>query len=319
MQNPILNQIKERITFDQESHLKPKRIINQESSCDHIDSGNSETESQTSEDIDNTSSTEEQNTLSTEEQNSHTIAVDDQVFTRRFNNPDMATCWLNSCLQLLLSALDQQSSCIQFDSELGIELRRLQINESGRALDPTGIKDIIVACEDTRIAMRLSELQLEVFHPDELDRQSRLVQSFRLDLSRGQQCVRDFFVALNQNMINWLDVYNHFVFEMISSTTCTKCTNCSQSESLHFYEEMDVPMDQTNAKIYIEKFFNGSSIVDSKCERCKEQGQGERRATLKSCRKSKFIILIFSRAIQSEHGYQLNQNTVTSTDPVLIR
>ena len=267
-ENPILNVIKERITFDRESHLKPKRIINQESSCDIIDSENSETESQTSEDIDNTSSTEEQN--------SHTIAVDDQVFMRRFNNPDMATCWLNSCLQLLLSALDQHTSSIQFDSELGIELKRLQINESGGTLDPTGIKDIIVACEDTRIAIRLSELQLDILHPDELEMQSRLVQSFRLDLSRGQQCVRDFFVALNQNMINWLDVYNLFVYEMISSTTCTKCKNCSQSESLHFYEEMDVPMDQTNAKIYIEQFFNGSTTVDSKCERCKEQGQGGR-------------------------------------------
>ena len=89
--------------------------------------------------------------------------------------------------------------------------------------------------------MRLSELQSEIFHPDELERQSRLVQSFRLDLSRGQQCVRDFFVALNQNMINLLDVYNLFVFEMVSSTTCTRCKKRSQSESLHFYGEMDVP------------------------------------------------------------------------------
>ena len=137
-----------------------------------------------------------------------------------------------------------------------MELRRLQINESRGALDPTGITYLIVTCEDTRIALRLSELQSEIFHPDELERQSRLVQSFRLDLSRGQQCVRDFFVALNQNMINWLDVYNLFVFEMVSSTTCTRCKKRSQSESLHFYEEMDVPNNQTNAKSCIEQFFN---------------------------------------------------------------
>ena len=325
-EGPLLNSIKERIYFDPDSHLRAKNNQNPlkgvEISSDGDDYRIRAKNNQDPLTSDKESSENEQdvdNTSSAEEQNSSTTAAEDPVFMRRFKNPDMATCWLNSCLQLLLSALDQHTSSIQFDSELGIELKRLQINESGGALDPTGIKDIIVACEDTRIAIRLSELQLDILHPDELEMQSRLVQSFRLDLSRGQQCVRDFFVALNQNMINWLDVYNLFVYEMISSTTCTKCKNCSQSESLHFYEEMDVPMDQTNAKIYIEQFFNGSTTVDSKCERCKEQGQGERRATLKSCRKSKFIILIFSRAIESERGYQLNQNTVTSTDPIIIK
>ena len=189
--------------------------------------------------------------------------------------------------------MDQKSSDIEFNSELGAELIRLQVNELGGSLDPTGIKDIIVTCEDTRIAMRLSELQSEIFHPDELERQSRLIQSFRLDLRKGQQCVRDFFVTLNENLINWPDVFNLFSFEMVTSTTCSSCKQRSQSESLHIYEEMDVPGDQTNAKIYIEQFFNGSSTVDSKCsDGCKEVGQGERRNTLKSCSYSFFFSIL---------------------------
>ena len=37
-------------------------------------------------------------------------ANEQQIFRRRFKNPDMATCWLNSCLQLVLSAMDQNTS-----------------------------------------------------------------------------------------------------------------------------------------------------------------------------------------------------------------
>ena len=29
-----------------------------------------------------------------------------QVFTRRFKNVDQSTCWLNSCLQMLINAFD---------------------------------------------------------------------------------------------------------------------------------------------------------------------------------------------------------------------
>ena len=170
----------------------------------------------------------------------------------------MATCWLNSCLQMLLSALDQNSNDHLFNSELGLELQRLQLNLFGGSLDPTIVKDIIVTCEDTRIATRLSELQSEIFDPAELERQSNLIQSFRLNLRSGQQCVRDFFVLLNENLLNWPDVYNYFAFQMVTSTTCVSCGKRSESESTQIYEEMPVPRDGSNLKCYVEQFFNGS-------------------------------------------------------------
>ena len=74
-----------------------------------------------------------------------------QKFQRRFRNPDMATCWLNSCLQLVLCALDHNSDNHVFNSELGLQLNKLQLNVRGGSLDPTFVKDIIVGCEDIRI------------------------------------------------------------------------------------------------------------------------------------------------------------------------
>ena len=86
------------------------------------------------------------------------------------------------------------------------------------------------------------------------------------------------------------------------------------------YQEMEVPPDQSHARTHIEEFFNSSSAVEYHCEDgCKVRGQGERRTTLKSCRDTKFIIIIFSRAIASQHGYQLVKNNVSSTDPIVIR
>ena len=49
-----------------------------------------------------------------------------QSFRRHFNNLDMATCWLNSCLQLILTAMDHSLSTASFTSELGKELSFLQ-------------------------------------------------------------------------------------------------------------------------------------------------------------------------------------------------
>ena len=232
----------------------------------------------------------------------------------------MSTCWLNSCLQLVLCAIDHNSNDHIFNSELGIELKQLQLNQSGDALDPTFVKDIIVTCEDTRIALRLSDLQEEILDEDELQRQSLVIRNFRLNLGRGQQCVRDFFVALNQNLLSWPDVYDYLAFQMVTSTTCPNCGNRRHSEATQIYEEIDVPPDQSNLKSYAENLFNGSTTVESLCyDGCNRRGQGIRKTELKSTRDSNFIILILSRAVNFGERYQLVRNRVTCTDAINIR
>ena len=265
--NKIIDNVKEMIHFDRDSHLKAKNCETHSSTCEENHSGTHESASESSEEVE---IVQEKAPTSENIEN----PCEYQQFERRFKNPDIATCWLNSCLQMLLSALDQNSNDHLFNSELGLELQRLQINQLGGSLDPTIIKDIIVTCEDTRIATRLSELQSEIFDPAELERQSNLIQSFRLNLRSGQQCVRDFFVLLNENLLNWPDVYNYFAFQMVTSTTCVSCGKRSESESTQIYEEMPVPRDGSNLKCYVEQFFNGSSTVETHCQDgCRKLGQ----------------------------------------------
>ena len=46
--------------------------------------------------------------------------IDSGDFTRRFLNVDNSTCWLNSCLQLILAVLDRVEEDEFFISNLGV-------------------------------------------------------------------------------------------------------------------------------------------------------------------------------------------------------
>ena len=67
-------------------------------------------------------------------------------YRRRFLNTDGASCWLNSCLQLFLSALDRLEDTSMFISELGCELLKLK-NSTSSELESQLIKHLITSTE----------------------------------------------------------------------------------------------------------------------------------------------------------------------------
>ena len=79
----------------------------------------------------------------------------------------------------------------------------------------------------------------------------------------GQQCVRDFFVLINENLLNWPDVYTFLAFQVITSTTCLNCGLRSESETTQLYEEMQVPPDQSTLKLHVDQIFNETLTVES--------------------------------------------------------
>ena len=92
---------------------------------------------------------------------------------------------------MLLVALDNSETPVDLTSEMGIELMNLKIHDNPHiSLNPTNVKNIIVAAEDTSIALRLSELASEIIDNEELERRSAKVQRLRLNLLSGQQCIR---------------------------------------------------------------------------------------------------------------------------------
>ena len=102
-ENVLTDEIKEKILFDKESHLKARWASREVPSEDNSPpKGNREKRSKNSDDQLRKKAT----------------------FTRKFKNPDMRTCWLNSCLQLVLTAInyDEQISRATYNSELGKQL-----------------------------------------------------------------------------------------------------------------------------------------------------------------------------------------------------
>ena len=112
--------------------------------------------------------------------------LENQSFSRKFLNIDLTTCWLNSCLQLILVALDHHDGW-EFYSELGIELSELKANDPHVFLNAIQVKNILITAEDTRIATRMSELRHEVIDQDQLNGRMRNIEDLRLNLTSGQQ------------------------------------------------------------------------------------------------------------------------------------
>ena len=293
----------EKITFDSESHLKPKK--------------KEETESTSVSSLDNpdtSSSTIDQSSDENDE------SIPKQSFRRKFQNSDAATCWLNSCLQLILNAMDHLGSKPSLSSELGIELLHLQHSDQHKSLDPTHIKDIIVTAEDTRIATRISELTMEIDDHIEHENRSRAIQNLRLDLRGGQQCVRDFFICMNENVINWPDVYSCFGFNITHSTTCVSCKHVNQSQTTQMYLEIPVPPDESSLNDYVEEYFNTSSLVGLNCENvCQSFVQVEKSSKLTQSAETEFFTVILTRAIETTDGFELVKNRTMATDDVYVR
>merc|ERR1712115_434848 len=66
---------------------------------------------------------------------------------RRIINPDAETCWLNSCLQLVLTALDFKETISETGSIMWQNLIQLQIIDTTLPLDPSGVKRAMLLTE----------------------------------------------------------------------------------------------------------------------------------------------------------------------------
>ena len=309
--NQFTDEMKEKITFDEESHLRTKFLP--------ASSSNSE-RSNTSSDSDGNHKISEDE-MSNEDliSNEDPISSEDPKFKRKFRNIDQTSCWLNSCVQLILSALDHLGSREILTSELGIELMHLKNNYQGETLDSTNVKLILVASEDTRIGLRLSELTAEIFDPIQLELRTEAVQNLRLNLISGQQCVRDFFLCLHENLASWPDVLSCFGFNITHSTICLSCRQFKHSETTQMYVELQVPPNDSNLNEYVEEYFNKRSLVQVFCENCQSLVEGEKRSTMTSTAEAEFVVILLTRAVETLDGYQLNMNRINPTNDVFIR
>ena len=152
------------------------------------------------------------------------------------------------------------------ESELGIELIRLRDSNQEISLDPTTIKNIVVSAEDTRIALRISELEAEIQDQAALNHQVEVVRRLRYDLLHGQQCIKDFFLCLQENAESWPNVCFPFYFTVRHQTSCCGCDQVSQYETDQMFVEMDVPPNNSRLSECFEDYFCTSTLNARLCK-----------------------------------------------------
>ena len=210
--------------------------------------------------------------------------------------------------------MDYEKDNLTLDSELGVELLRLQRINQNISLDPTVVKDIIVSTEDTRIATRLSRLG-----PND-DEHRRFIENSRFDLRSGQQCVKDFFLCLNENIFDWPDVSSLFCFSLTHSSKCDSCGIENTPETTQMYLELDVPPDGSDLKIHVENFLNDEWSNLYLCEEnCKKLTQKHKKIMLTSAAEAEILTVFLSRTMQTLDWYKFVKNRVNATSDILIR
>ena len=153
-----------------------------------------------------------------------------------------------------------------------------------------------------------------------LENQTRGVMNSRLNLSSGQQCIRDFFLCLDENVVSWPDVYSFFGFKITHATKCCFCHHVNQSETTQMYVELQVPSNDTNLNEAVEEFFNSSTLVGLLCEEgCQQFVQAEKSSTLTRACDAEFFIVILTRGVQTVEGFQLVENRVCATNDTFVR
>ena len=163
-------------------------------------------------------------------------------------------------------------------------------------------------------------MQNTIEDPEELEERTRTVENLRLNLRDGQQCVRDFFVCLKENMLSWPDVYSLFCFEITNSTTCSNCNYRNESKTTQIFVEMSVPPANSNLNNYVEDHLNETTRVSYHCEDgCKEFTSGDHQTAITSCDETQYIIVLLTRAIETFDGYRLVTNSVLSTKDISLR
>ena len=239
----------------------------------------------------------------------------DLRFKRSFLNVDASTCWLNSCLQLVLMAVDRVEDTSCFLTELELELLRMRDNCSD-SIDPRPFKSIFTSTEDLRISKQLSEVTSSERNQATEDAE-RMILSRRVNLGAGEQCVRDFFLCLETNIESWPEICSILHYRLLHSTKCVGCECSFSSETLQMYLDVPVPPDGSRLNDYLEEYFNQSELVAMKCEdECKKTVQKEKRVQLLCGLEAKFLMVVLSRGTD---GNRINKNEILDTEEVFVR
>ena len=223
---------------------------------------------------------------------------------RTFMNPDVETCWLNTGLQLILTAMDFKENLDPEGSVLWKLLLSLKTKDTIKSINPMDVKRLLLQTEIERLKQNgLTKEDCAFVLPQKLNlsKSSATLSSQKIGY---QDCV-DFFYCLERNKEDWPDVYNLFSTSTITETECYHCGNISRQD----FPESDLVFrlscprfDMTMQDCISMHFQNFETLKDWKDEDgCQKKG-GRRRVKLYDLDQTEYLVVVLNRLERLPNG-----------------
>jgi hypothetical protein len=228
--------------------------------------------------------------------------VQEKTGQRRIINPDAETCWLNSCLQLVLTTLDHKDDVSPTGSVLWNDLLWMQGKNPSVVLDPTDVKHVVLKTERQRIVRENVAPNHMLFDLGNLPICYDHTRQIRRDRI-GQQDCKDFFYCLDENRQAWPDVFDLFKINTLSETECYSCNNVSTQEvsgNERTFITLTCPSTNVSMKHYIEDKMNGNELVQDWRDEdgCGKLSVGKMRTRITNIKETDYILFVLERLIR---------------------
>ena len=83
---------------------------------------------------------------------------------------------------------------------------------------------------------------------------------------------------------------------------------------------MEVPPNDQNLNDYLQQFLNEGSNVEYRCiDGCKKIAGAIKRSTLTLTAEAEFLLVILTRAVDTDDGYQVERSKTIATNDIHIR
>ena len=244
---------------------------------------------------------------------------------RTFKNPDDVSCWMNSCLQLVLAALDHSGVLSNEGSELWKMLLTLKDCDESQSLSSLPVRDLLMKKELERITETDVPPAQRLFHyAGTRQRNKKYLKALSAEKGFGQQDCKDFFFCLEENQENWRDVHQLFSFSYRKLTTCLSCEEVSRQDASTPTTHIMLECPETDMSIrdLIRRNFNEPELVtDWRHEDgCGQVTNGHHQLKIEKLTEVQFLIIIVERLTKNNHGaLVINKSNIEMASDISIK
>ena len=232
---------------------------------------------------------------------------------------------MNSCLQLVLAALDHSNDLSNEGSELWKMLLTLKDCDESQSLSSLPVRDLLLKKELDRITETDVPPAHRLFHyAGTKQRNKRYLKALSSEKGFGQQDCKDFFYCLEENQEHWRDVHQLFSFSYRKLTTCFSCEEVSRQDASTPTPHIMLECPETDMSIrdLIRRNFNEPEIVTDwrHQDGCGQVTNGHHQLKIEKLTEVQFLIIIVERLTQNNHGaLVINKSNIEMASDISIK